>query len=159
MVRKMLLAMFAISMLLGSQLQGQTVTCTCAEVGGSGIGDCGKVLRYTYEVDPQGSQVVLLGIGTEDGNEDNYHNICMPDGWQFNIAADPEPESMPHSWIKTPHGDPSPTPGDACSFMIGFNGPPLLTTLFTFGFDHAGEAHTVTWVLAVAGGGATAGWG
>lgn len=159
MVRKMLLAMFAISMLLGSQLQGQTVTCTCAEVGGSGIGDCGKVLRYTYEVDPQGSQVILLGIGTEDGNEDNYHNICMPDGWQFNIATGADPGSIPHSWEKTPHGDPSPTPGEDCSFLIGFNGPPLLTTPFTFGFDHAGEAHTVTWVLAVAGGGATAGWG
>jgi hypothetical protein len=159
MVSKLLLTMFAVLMVLGSQLQGQTVKCTCAEVGGNGIGDCGKVLRYTYEVDPQGSQVIMVVIGTEDGNENNYHNICMPDGWQFNIATVVDPGTMPHSWEQTPHGNVAPSPSGDCPFAVGFNGPPILTTPFTFGFDHAGDAHTVSWILAVGGGGESVDWG
>lgn len=150
MARRLVFMVTIIFMALSSPLWAQTVTCVGTESGGDGQSSCGTTLRYAYEVDPQGNMLTLFLLGTEDGDSANYKNICLPPGWRFGIAVNNNPDTMPHSQIKTPHGEIAPPANGGCPYVISFlaaPGPPI-TTPFVFGFNHTSESHTVRWVLA-----------
>lgn len=137
---------------LCSPASGQMlVDCHGTESAGSGLVDCDANPRaYAYKVSVDAGYdpgCEYLCIGTNDGNEANYTNICMPDNWIFFVRAD---DYFPHYTEKTPHGGISGGPDGNCPFYICFDGqgtgnPVPAGGSFNFGFDHPQSSHDVGW--------------
>ena len=126
---------------------GQTIVCDGEACGGSGNSSCGGTRDYVYTVttDPESGLLDALFIGTHDPDPANYTNICMPQGWTFNVIATPRDDYKG----LTAHGSLSAGPNGTCPYSIvftyvGTSQDPSMD----FGFDHAASPNDVAWTLA-----------
>jgi len=139
------------------KLTATEVFCDGMVCGGSGVTADGK-REYAYDVTAI-PPITDLYIGTDDGEIDNYRDICLPPKWHMSIERNRVPNSLDglsighHCSAMNPHGGLSSATG-TCGFVIHFHGPPSdqswppeppsLSMYWRFGFNYVGGSEHIT---------------